>query len=93
MRTPTCDEAVLSAIWQHWVEYNSPPSVQYLVNNCCLSSKNSVFYALRRLEKRGDIVLNEYSKAIPEIAVKPMKKMMQSLEKEYDEREESTATA
>lgn len=56
-RKPLCDDEILEAINRHWQENLYPPSIQYIIDNCCISSKNTVWRALRRLETQGSIVL------------------------------------
>ena len=54
---PLCDDKILEAIDTHWRENLYPPSIQYLINNSCVKSKNTVWLALRRLEKKNEIYL------------------------------------
>ena len=54
---PLCDEEILEAIDIHWRENLYPPSTQYLVDNSCINSKNTIWLALRRLAKKDKIML------------------------------------
>lgn len=54
---PLCDDQILEAIDIHWREYLYPPSIQYLIDNSCIKSKNTIWLALRRLKKQGEIIL------------------------------------
>jgi len=54
---PLCDDQILEAIDIHWRENLYPPSIQYIIENSCVKSKNTVWLALRRLEKRDEIYL------------------------------------
>lgn len=56
-RYPKCDGEIWAAIEDHWLTYYSPPSIQYLIENSCIASKNTVWLALRRLAKKKQIVL------------------------------------
>jgi hypothetical protein len=63
---PLCDNEILEAIDKHWREYLYPPSIQYLIDNSCIQSKNTIWLALRRLRKQNKIILintSEGSKA------------------------------
>ncbi len=63
-RGPKCDDQIVKAIEDHWFEHCLPPSTEYLVNNTCIASKNTMFFAIRRLAKQGYIKLVN-GKAIP----------------------------
>ena len=56
-RKPLCDDEILAAIDLHWREKLYPPSIRFLIENSCISSRNTVWLALRRLEKRDEIYL------------------------------------
>jgi hypothetical protein len=54
---PLCDNEILEAIDLHWRENLYSPSIQYLIDNSCIKSKNTVWLALRRLAEKDEIIL------------------------------------
>ena len=90
---PLCDEEILAAIENHWLEYLYPPSIQYIVDNSGLASKSTVSGALRRLEKRGSIFLIETAeghKAYMKWAWHSLDSMAQRIKDEKEYREEQS---
>ena len=64
MSKAKCDEQIYETIVNHWIEFTLPPTIQYIVDRCCLQSKSNVWLALVRLEKEGRIRTVK-GKAIP----------------------------
>ena len=56
-RKPLCDDEILRAVEQHWRDFLYPPTIQYLVDNSCVQSKNTVWLALKRMAKQKKIYL------------------------------------
>ena len=87
---PLCDEEILEAINTHWREKLYPPAIQYLIDNSCIFSKNTIWLALRRLEKSGKIKLvhtNEGYKPYIPWAFHSLNAMAQRLKDEIEEKE------
>lgn len=87
-RGPKCDDQIIRAIENHWKEYCLPPSLDVLVDNTCIASKNTMYLALRRLRKKGYIAIVD-GKAIPKTLYFWIPKI---IEKEQNESEESKKT-
>ena len=56
-RKPLCDDEILRAVDVHWRDFLYPPTIQYLVDNSCVQSKNTAWLALKRLAKQKKICL------------------------------------
>jgi len=63
-RKPQHDDQVYDAVVEHWLRFAQPPTVQYIVDNCDLQSKSTVWAALFRLVDRRMIRMIK-GKAIP----------------------------
>jgi len=88
---PLCDEEILEAIDNHWREFLFPPPIQYLIENSCILSKNTIWLALRRLQKAGKIKLvrtGEGYKAYSNWAHHALDSMATRLKDEIESREE-----
>lgn len=89
-RQPKCDDQIVEAIESYWQKYFSPPSLEWLVNNTCIASKNTMYFALRRLAKYGYVKLVR-GKAVPMHIVEYINSSY--MESVSDEPEKSTAIA
>ena len=87
-RGPKCDGEIIKAINVHWMKYCLPPSLDDLVNNTCIASKNTMYLALRRLAKKKHIKVI-HGKAVP---IKIYYLITNTIRKEY-ESEESQKTS
>lgn len=63
-RKPQYDDQIYDAVVQHWLIYSLPPSVQYIVDNTDIKSKNTVWNGLFRLVDRKMIKMI-HGKALP----------------------------